>query len=234
MIDERIAAVWHGRASAEGSVHAYAQRIVRDLRDSDAASKVVELAARMVSDEARHVGICVDVASKLAGRPLSTPGPRPILDPLVDVPLPLRATLRVVATSCIGESFASAWIDESGRATRDPWLREILRRHLSDEVHHAQLGWAHLATNRVGEDERRAIAAWLPRLVEVNLQAWYAFDARWPAEGFPEHGLPSHAETRAIVDDALDQLVLPGFEQMGIDTAKARAWLASFPRETTS
>lgn len=222
MSEPLIAAVWQGRASAEGSVHAYAQRIVADLRDSDADPKVIELAARMVSDEARHVTICVDVASRYAGRALTTPPPRPILDPLADVPLPLRATLRVVATSCIGESFASAWIDESGRLTRPEWLREVLRKHLADEVHHARLGWAHLASTRVGEAERRAIAEWLPRLVEVNLHAWRTFDPRWPAEGFPEDGLPSHAQTHAIIDDALAQLVLPGFDALGVDTALVR------------
>lgn len=226
-MDAQIAAVWQGRASAEGSVHAYAQRIVADLRDADAAPKVVELAARMVSDEARHVGICIEVASRYAGHAVETPPPRAILDPLSDVPLPLRATLRVVATSCIGESFASAWIDECGRMTKPAWLREVLRRHLADEVHHAQLGWAHLATTRVGDAERRQIAAWLPRLLEVNLNAWRRFDPRWPNEGFPEHGLPSHDDTRRIVDDALAQLVLPGFEQLGVDTGPARRWLAS-------
>lgn len=69
-MNERVAAVWQGRASAEGSVHAYAQRIVEDLRDADAAPRVLELAARMVSDEARHVAICIDVASRYAGRSL--------------------------------------------------------------------------------------------------------------------------------------------------------------------
>jgi len=223
----QIAAVWQGRASAEGSVHAYAQRIVTDLRDAEADPKVIELAARMVSDEARHVVICIDVASRYAGQPMSTPPPRPILDPLADVSLPLRATLRVVATSCIGESLASAWIDESGRLTKPPWLREVLRRHLADEVHHARLGWAHLASTRVGEVERRAVAEWLPRLLEANLHAWRRFDPRWPSEGFPEHGLPSHEATRRIVDEALAQLVLPGFDALGVDTAPAREWLAS-------
>jgi hypothetical protein len=221
-----IAAIWRGRASAEGSVHAYAQRILEDLREADAATKVLELADRMVRDEARHVGICLDVASRFAGRAVTAPAPRAIVDPLADVALPLRATLRVVATSCIGESFASAWIDESGRLTRPAWLRDVLRKHLADEVHHARLGWAHLATTRVGEAERRAVAAWLPRLVEVNLHAWRTFDPRWPIEGFPDHGLPSHALTRDVVDQALEQLVLPGFDALGVDTAAVRAWLA--------
>lgn len=224
-VDETIAAVWESRASAEGSVHAYANEILADLRAADATDEVLALAGRMVLDEARHVDICVDIASRYAGRPIEKPTPRPIRDPLRDVPLPLRATLRVVATSCIGESFACAWIDQSAHRTRPPWLHAILRRHLADEVFHARVGWAHLGSTRVRQRER--IAEWLPRLLGENLHAWRTFDPRWPVEGFPEDGLPSHADTRAWIDEALSTLVLPGFDEVGIDTTAARAWLAA-------
>lgn len=224
---EAIAAVWESRAAAEGSVHAYATHILEDLRTADADRAVIELAARMVADEERHVAICIDVASQIAGRAIATPRPRPIVDPLRDVPMPLRATLRVVATSCIGESFACAWVDESARETRPPWLHATLRRHLADEIVHARVGWAHLASSRVRDAERHAIAEWLPRLFAANLHAWRTFDPRWPSEGFPEHGLPSHADTRRWIDDALRDLVLPGFDELGVDTTNARAWLAA-------
>ena len=223
-VDARIAAVWESRASAEGSVHAYASHILEDLRAIDADPAVVALAVRMVADEERHVGICVDVASRYAGRTLEIPRPRLIIDPLADVPLPLRATLRVVATSCIGESFASVWIDESATACKPPWLHTTLRRHLADEVQHARVGWAHLASR--AKIDRAAVAAWLPRLLAANLHAWRTFDARWPAEGYPEDGLPSHADTLRWIDEALHTLVLPGFAEVDIDTEAARAWLA--------
>ncbi len=221
---EAVATVWASRASAEGSVHAYAAYILEDLRAIDADRAVLELAARMVADEERHVAICVDVASRYAGRAMATPAPRPIVDPLREVPLPLRATLRVVATSCIGESFASVWVDESARRTTPKWLHAVLRKHLADEVHHARVGWAHLASTKVRD--RDEIAAWLPRLLEANLHAWRTFAPCWPDGGFPEHGLPSHADTRAWIDEALVSLVLPGFDEVGVDTADVRAWLA--------
>jgi hypothetical protein len=224
-IEQAIAAVWESRASAEGSVHAYAAHILEDLRAIDADPAVIELAARMVADEERHVAICVDVARRYAKRPVATPPPRPFSDPLRNVPLPLRATLRVVATSCIGECFASVWVDESARRTQPKWLHTILRNHLADEIVHARVGFAHLASSKVGD--RDAIAAALPKLIAVNLHAWRTFDPRWPAEGFPEDGLPSHSDTRRWIDDALVSLVLPGFDAVGIDTRPARAWLAS-------
>jgi hypothetical protein len=220
-VEQAIAAVWESRASAEAGVHAYVTLILEDLRAIGADAKVIELATRMRADEERHVAICVDVASRYAGRPIATPPPRPFVDPLNEVPLPLRATLRVVSTCCIGETIASAWVDESARRTQPKWLHAILRKHLADEIVHARVGWAHLASVA----DRSTIAAWLPRLLQWNLNAWRSFDPRWPEDGFPEHGLPSHADTRLWVDDAIASLVLPGFDQLGIDTAAARAYL---------
>jgi len=211
-VNERVAEVWLLRAAAEAGVHDYARLIVQDL---EAIGADATLARRMLADEERHVRICVEVASRFAGRPLRAPPMRPYADPMRDVPLPLRATLRVVSTCCIGESLACAWVDESARAVKDEWLHDVLRRHLGDEIQHARVGWAHLATVR----DTSAIAAWVPRLIEGNLRSWRTFDPRWPSEGFPEHGLPSHADTQRWIDDALRSLVLPGFAELGIAVA---------------
>jgi hypothetical protein len=213
-VNERVAEVWLSRAAAEAGVHHYAQIIVADLEAIEADAGVITLAKRMLADEERHVRVCVEVASRFAGRELAAPPMRPYLDPFADVELPMRATLRVTSTCCIGESFACAWVDESARAVADPWLHDVLRKHLSDEIHHARVGWAHLATRSA--EEKRVVAKLLPRLLEENLRAWRTFDPCWPEEGFPAHGLPSHADTMRWIDDARATLVLPGFEALGI------------------
>ena len=186
---DRVAEVWLSRAAAEAGVHDYARLIVDDLA---AIGADTTLARRMLADEERHARICVD--------------------PFAGLPLPQRATIRVVSTCCIGESLACAWVDESARAVSDPWLREILRKHLGDEIQHARVGWAYLATLT----DRSVVAEWLPRLLRENLRAWRTFDPCWPSEGFPEHGLPSHADTRRWIDDAMESLVRPGFRELGL------------------
>jgi hypothetical protein len=208
-VNERVAEVWLSRAAAEAGVHDYARLILEDL---SAIGADTALARRMLADEERHARICVEVASRFAGRPLEAPPMRAYADPFADLPLPLRATIRVVSTCCIGESLACAWVDESARAVTDPWLRDVLRKHLGDEIQHARVGWAHLATVR----DKRAIAEWVPRLLRENLRAWRTFDPCWPSEGFPEHGLPSHADTRRWIDDAIETLVRPGLEELGV------------------
>jgi hypothetical protein len=211
-VNERVAEVWLSRAAAEAGVHDYARLIVADL---EAIGADTALAKRMLADEERHARICVDVASRFAGRRLTAPPMRPYLDPMRDLPLPVRATLRVVSTCCIGESFACAWVDESARTVTDPWLRDVLRKHLADEIQHARVGWSYLATLR----DRSALHEWVPRLIGENLRAWRTFDPCWPSEGFPEHGLPSHADTHRWIDEALRTLVRPGFAELGIEVA---------------
>ncbi len=206
---DRVAEVWLSRAAAEAGVHDYARLIVDDLA---AIGADTTLARRMLADEERHARICVEVASHFAGRELEPPAMRSYADPFAGLPLPQRATIRVVSTCCIGESLACAWVDESARAVSDPWLREILRKHLGDEIQHARVGWAYLATLT----DRSVVAEWLPRLLRENLRAWRTFDPCWPSEGFPEHGLPSHADTRRWIDDAMESLVRPGFRELGL------------------
>jgi hypothetical protein len=214
-VNDRIAEVWLSRAAAEAAVHDYARHIVADLEATSADDAVLALARRMVADEERHARICVDVASRYAGRALTAPPMRPYLDPFATIPLPLRAALRVVSTCCIGESLACVWVDESTRATKPKWLQETLRKHLADEIHHARVGWAYLASMR----DRSALGEWVPRLIAENLRAWRTFDPCWPSAGFPEHGLPSHADTMRWVEDAVRTLVVPGFAEVGIEVA---------------
>ncbi len=210
-----VATIWRSRAAAEGSVHAYAVRIQRDLAALDPSQAVVDLAARMVDDEARHVEVCLDVAARFDGQQGARPAPRGGVDLVDDAPAALQPLLRLFG-SCIGESIAAVWIDRSAADVRAPWLREVLRAHLADEVHHARIGWAHLASNRVSEDDREELGAWLPRLLDASLTAWRWFPDVWPADGFPEEGLPSHAVTFAAIDEAVDEVVLPGFARYGV------------------
>ena len=43
-------------------------------------------------------------------------------------------------------------------------------------------------------------------------------------EGCPSHGVPSLETTRAVVRDTLRDVILPGFEALGVPIAQAREW----------
>ena len=197
-----------------------------DLRESGADSSVLSLVDRALADETRHVAECLDIAARYSGATIIAPVPRAFVDPLADVAMPLRATLRAVGMSCISESIASVWVDESAKRARPSWLHASLRAHLADEVHHARLGWAHLASRQVDAETRRALGRWVLPLLRASLASWLAFDPCWPSDGFPEHGLPGHDDSRSFVHQAVLGVVLPGLEHLDIDVRAARAWFA--------
>ncbi|MFO0758536.1 MAG: hypothetical protein U0359_18735 [Byssovorax sp.] len=44
------------------------------------------------------------------------------------------------------------------------------------------------------------------------------------------HGVLPMVELAAIFQSTMEQVILPGFEALGVDITKARAWLARAPR----
>jgi hypothetical protein len=90
------------------------------------------------------------------------------------------------------------------------------RLHLRDEIDHARLGWAHLASPAVDEDLREALAECVPRLLAANVAIWLRRDDFVSAEGVPGHGVCAHADTVAVIERALQELVLPGFRHVGV------------------
>jgi hypothetical protein len=100
------------------------------------------------------------------------------------------------------------------------------RIHLTDEIEHARVGWAHLASDAVSAATRSALALCLPKLLEANAPGWERDDPSLPPEGVPAQGHLSREASRRVFVDAVAELVLPGFAHVGIDVSPARAWLA--------
>jgi hypothetical protein len=117
---------------------------------------------------------------------------------------------------CINESLACAFLERCLAEARPRHLAGLQRRHLADEVGHARVGWAMLASPLIAPVDRAAIAAAAPRLIEANVAAWRARIAELPPYGFPDHGLPAAAAIAATIDAAVDQIIRPGFAHVGI------------------
>ena len=203
--------------------------IARELFEAGADPVVLRIAARAVSDEVRHADICKLVAGRYNGADVAWPPPGP-------VPMPghgraaasLRPTLHVTAMCCINETIASAWLEVCQRDTTAKLPRAAIRELLADDVHHARLGWAHLASTHVTPDVRAKIAGWLPRLLEAAALPWLR-DAKGSVDtGVPSHGYPSRETTREVVTSTVRDVVLIGFDQLGVETKPAREWFARF------
>jgi len=152
--------------------------------------------------------------------------PTPIVTPPFAFPAPNvsreeRATLVLVSHCCINETIANAWLESCYAMATDRDARAAIRELLADEIDHARIGWAHLAS--ASAEMRRSVQRFLPSLVRSNFSQWSRPDPNVPEPGIKDHGVPGPAENREIVRQALSDLVLSGFDYLGFDTRRARA-----------
>lgn len=228
---QTIGRQWEERATAELRVASMFATIAREIFETGADPVVMKLVARAVSDEVRHAEICRLLAARYLDRDVAWPPPGP-------VPLPhhdrasdvLRPTLHIAAMCCINETLASAWLEACRADATAPLARAALRQLLTDDIDHARIGWAHLASSTVTREVRAQLAGWLPRLLEASMLPWLEGAGDPSHAGFPAQGVPSSATTREVVTSTIRDVVLVGFDQLGVETSSARAWMRSLGR----
>ncbi|MFZ5895774.1 MAG: hypothetical protein ACOY0T_32255 [Myxococcota bacterium] len=225
---ERIAAEWLRRAEVELTTAALSAQIARGLVLDGALHEVLELAARAVQDEVRHSRICHRVAELYAGRDLPTPRARRMDEPTFgDAPPQLSRLLALVLHSCINETLATVCLRDSLKAAQSNAVRAATRQLLEDDINHARLGWAHLASSHVSAHHRHHIERALPTLLRLGREAWIT-EPRSDLD-LPAHGVLAAPRFAPLTHQALTELILPGFEHLALDVRPARDWYARQP-----
>jgi hypothetical protein len=222
-----IAGHWKHRSKSELQVGRAFAAMVPLLRERGASVAVLDRLESGAEEEVRHSEIC----SRLAETYLGDEVARPKID---SVPLPrfevgdeeLETALLVSGMCCINETTATAWISACLAAAQTPLAQMANRIHLSDEIEHARIGWAHLASSAVSDATRVALGPCLPKLLEANAPGWERDDASLPPEGVPAHGHLAFEVSRRVFLDSVADLIIPGFTHVGVDTRPAQAWLA--------
>ncbi len=220
-----LAAIWNQRAQSESNVGNVFGQVADELVASGAPAELVGLARRAESDEARHAAVCEALARAYGHDSAARPERRVRLRDYEQPTVRLRTALHAVHVCCISETIATAFVEACLGACESPVLREIHREHLGDEVQHARIGWAYMAT--LSADERTAVGAELPMLLKLQLDAWTSRIGDLPLAGIPGHGYPPQKELLDAVHEAIRELVLPGFDHVGVDSTAARAWYAA-------
>lgn len=200
-------------------------QVANELAASGAPAELVALARRAEADEARHATVCEELAVAYGHDSTPRPARRVRLRDYDQPTLRLRAALHAIHVCCISETIATAFVEACLGACESPVLRAIHREHLADEVQHARVGWAYVATLTV--EERAGVASELPSVIELQLEAWTKRISDLPVAGVAGHGYPPRSELFDAVHGAIRELVLPGFEHVGVDSASARAWYAT-------
>lgn len=183
------------------------------------AAPVLALVDKAIDDERRHADLCVRLASDYAGSEQETPAPRFDALPVFGTnDERLEVALIVTGMCCINESIASEWIRSCWQAASAEIAVVANREHLKDEIDHARLGWAHLASKHVGPELKARITQRLQKMIEVNVAEWKKPDDHLPPEGIRDHGHLSRAENDAVIDAAVRDVVVPGFALLGMVT----------------
>ncbi len=215
MRSEAIGAIWQERAQSELNAASGFAIVLTELFELGAPSAVLELASRAVNDEVRHAELCRGLAERYLGRPVPPPVAKRVSMPRhPGADATLRKHLHVVGLCCINETLAAGFLEACLEATDDPDVRPLAKEHLADEVQHARVGWAHLAS--VDAATRQAIGPFVPRLLKANVACWARRLQILPREGVAGHGIPTRARALASLDETVREVVLPGFGAVGI------------------
>jgi hypothetical protein len=220
-----VAQAWAFRARVEREAAARFARLAEAIPAFDPPSPVPALLRRAAGDEDRHAALCAGLA-ELYGERDETPAR--------DLPVaPRRLAPRdavlyeMVAACCITETESVATLATLLGEAAEPRIRAAVREIARDEVVHGRMGWAHLVREAAARDVS-FLAAWIPSMLSgsVDDSTFAAAETSLEAGDLLRHGVLPRARKREIFVRTLEEVVLPGLEQHGIDAAPARAWLA--------
>jgi rubrerythrin len=220
-----VARTWVFRHRVEREAEARFARLADRLEKVGSPEAVVELARQASRDEHRHAELCEELAREYGGEPDTGPVVAPEIAP-ERLGLRDQVLYEAVAACAITETESVGVLTTLAPHARGR-VAEVLHLLAQDEVGHARIGWAHL------EAERRArevgfLAPYLPRMLEGTVDPGLFGPARpeEEAEVLLGHGVLPRSMQRDVFTRMLEEVILPGLERAGVDSAPARAWLA--------
>jgi hypothetical protein len=220
------ASAWAFRWQVELEAEVRFARLADRLEATAAGAPLAPLARRAALDERRHAERCAELAAAWGSAVSGLVAPPPeVAPPGLE---PEDATCyELVAACCVAETGSVAVLTSLLPSAREPRLRAVLHELAADEVDHARLGWAALAVAR-----RRGSTAFLGPHLPAMLKGSVDHDFFLPADPAREDprlleaGVQPHTARRRLFVETLNEVVFPGLEGAGVDTAAGRAWLA--------
>jgi hypothetical protein len=222
-----LGGAWRWRMEQEHlAVGAFSQ-LALELAAIGCDSVVLSLVTRAASDEVRHADLCRRLAeihlgetlpARLSGVPrMPDTGDRGAED---------TALLHVVEMCCLSETFTSVYFTEMLERATHPLAHAVVQSLLKDEIDHGRVGWAYLAAvrgrggaERLAEDLPALLAATIKPVIDEARAAPEAEDAEIEAHGYLVRDRGAALYVRTLRD-----VVLPGFEALGVQTEPARAF----------
>jgi hypothetical protein len=174
-------AVWTEDAASEHASIAAFAALTLDLLAHGFPARLLERAASAQAEEVAHARGALEIASRLAGRPLA-PGPLPV----GRVPPGLvQLAVDAAVLGGLGESLAAAIAAARLAVCTDPLTRAHLSRVAQDEARHAALAWEIVehAIAVGGEQVAEAVHVALAQAVEQKAREAVSTEPCVPAHG---------------------------------------------------
>lgn len=220
----RLAGTWMRRSEAEYLAVSTFSVLAIDLVAAMAPADVISLCLRAGIDEIRHAEMCMRMVEIYSGEQKLPP---PGMSSLPDDPAKPKlhqALANTMLVSCVSETYATTVLSATRDLTTDPVAQAVLTSIYSDEVMHARLGWSYMryAIEVGGQGVIDAAAQMLPRALRGVANV--VERERPIGEVTPAvrgHGLMTPAEERVIFSTCVREVLVPGFEALGIPVGSA-------------
>lgn len=223
---------WKFRTLVERAAHVRFARMARELRAHGFGDELAARAEAASADEERHAVLCLELATEL-GSVVPEGGweAPPLAPPSFDARDAL--VYETAAQCCVAETESMATLSVLMDAMKPSRHRNAVVVIARDEVEHARIGWAVLGKER----ERRSLSFLEPYLASMIETGGAPLFLDVPeAEREEERsgrggdalvalGVLPHLQKRRVFLEALAEVIVPGFEQLGIATTAIRRWL---------
>jgi hypothetical protein len=219
--------LWVGLAQGEyGAVGLFA-KIATAMTAAGAPFDLIYAATIASSDETRHAEYCLRMASLAKGEDAALKVDAAAFD-LHLAPIDGQEELDLVLVNAvaISETLATALLTACQRRATERLSRGLLTAILSDEVHHARLGWYYLAhrapTWTTAERQRLADGA-AEVVMRVEEEFWAGRDApRGASTAARALGVLDSKGQQAVIRDVMENEIVPGLDALGFGAS--RVW----------
>lgn len=208
-----------------GAIDVFA-RLASALSLNGAPFDLVATAARIPSDEVRHADYALRAASLLAGEELTLSVDRNNFEKRWERPIDVpELDLLMVEVPAIGETLAGALLTACMRRAKDPLLEALFTSIVSDEVHHARLGWYYLQWRapQWSRAERQRVADRAGELlVDLEQRFWWGRDApEGSARAAAALGVLDSETQREVVRRCVEEELVPALDALGLGASHA-------------
>lgn len=220
-----VRTTWLARMVNEHASASVFERLAEQVRTAGLGEALALECEGFAAEERRHGVLCGAVVEAAAGEAVA---PAAVLAdfPMHEDVSPLEALLRnLISVCCLSETAAVALIGAERLRMPDGPLRALLEEIYADEVGHARFGWRLLAklAPELDEPMRERLSAYLAIAFahfEAHELAHLPSTYTPPKEG-DALGLCSGNDARALLYQTIEQVMIPGLAQLGLDAARA-------------